>query len=157
MLIHRVTDWVLALAGGYFLVQFLWDAVLYMWRYTTYQTKWDVKWGAPGASVARTQGSALERPWAVVTGCTDGIGKEFALQLAAKGYNVFMLSRDEDKLREMSDLVTAYGVEAETRTVDFATATTAEYNSIKALVDTKHVRVLINNVGAGYKFPQVCE
>lgn len=34
----------------------------------------------------------------VVTGATDGIGKEFALQLAKKKFNVFLISRTASKL-----------------------------------------------------------
>ena len=37
--------------------------------------------------------------WAVVTGATDGIGLEYAKQLAQKGYNLVIISRSEDKLR----------------------------------------------------------
>ena len=36
--------------------------------------------------------------WAVVTGATDGIGYEFARQLAQKGYNIVMISRNPEKL-----------------------------------------------------------
>lgn len=34
----------------------------------------------------------------VVTGATDGIGKEFALQLAKKKFNVLLISRTQSKL-----------------------------------------------------------
>jgi len=37
--------------------------------------------------------------WAVVTGGTDGIGLGYAKQLAAKGYSLLIISRNEDKLR----------------------------------------------------------
>jgi short-subunit dehydrogenase len=36
---------------------------------------------------------------AVVTGCTDGIGKAFAIGLAKKGFNVVLISRSKDKLQ----------------------------------------------------------
>lgn len=39
--------------------------------------------------------------WAVITGCTDGIGKAYALQLAKKGLNVFLISRSQDKLKDV--------------------------------------------------------
>ena len=36
--------------------------------------------------------------WAVITGATDGIGLQYAKQLAQKGYNLVIISRSEDKL-----------------------------------------------------------
>ena len=36
--------------------------------------------------------------WAVVTGCTDGIGKAMALELASRGFNLALISRSIDKL-----------------------------------------------------------
>ena len=34
----------------------------------------------------------------MVTGASDGIGKEFALQLAKAGFNVFIVARSQDRL-----------------------------------------------------------
>ena len=36
--------------------------------------------------------------WAVVTGSTDGIGKAIALELASRGFNLALISRNIDKL-----------------------------------------------------------
>jgi 17beta-estradiol 17-dehydrogenase / very-long-chain 3-oxoacyl-CoA reductase len=36
--------------------------------------------------------------WAVVTGSTDGIGKAFAMELASRGFNLVLISRNIDKL-----------------------------------------------------------
>ena len=36
--------------------------------------------------------------YAVITGSSDGIGKEWALQLAAKGFNLVMVARNRDKM-----------------------------------------------------------
>ena len=38
--------------------------------------------------------------WAVVTGATDGIGYEFAQQLAQKGYNIVMISRNPENWQQ---------------------------------------------------------
>lgn len=40
--------------------------------------------------------------WAVVTGATDGIGREYALQLANKGFNIFLASRSPEKLGKVA-------------------------------------------------------
>lgn len=42
-------------------------------------------------------------PHAVVTGATAGIGRDFALQLAGAGFNVFLASRTTSKLEEIAN------------------------------------------------------
>lgn len=39
--------------------------------------------------------------WAVITGASEGIGREFSLQLAKKGFNVLVISRDPDRLNTL--------------------------------------------------------
>ena len=36
--------------------------------------------------------------WAVVTGCTEGIGKGLAIELASRGFNLVLISRNITKL-----------------------------------------------------------
>ena len=36
--------------------------------------------------------------WVLVTGAGDGIGAEFAKQLASQGFNIVLVSRTESKL-----------------------------------------------------------
>ena len=36
--------------------------------------------------------------WALITGCTEGIGKAFCFELAALGFKLVMVSRNEKKL-----------------------------------------------------------
>lgn len=40
-----------------------------------------------------------KKPWAVVTGCTAGIGEEIAYRLAKEGFNLVLISRNLDKLK----------------------------------------------------------
>ena len=44
--------------------------------------------------------------WAVVTGASSGIGKEFAFQLASKGLNIVLVARRESLLEELSKEIT---------------------------------------------------
>jgi uncharacterized protein len=51
-------------------------------------------------------------PWALVTGASSGIGKEFAQQIAASGINIVLVARREDLLKEVGvDVSRRYGVE----------------------------------------------
>ena len=43
--------------------------------------------------------------WAVVTGASDGIGKEYALQLARKGFNIVLVSRTASKLDALASQI----------------------------------------------------
>lgn len=51
-------------------------------------------------------------PWAVITGASSGIGREFARQIAASGINVVLVARRESLLRDAgSEFSKAYGVQ----------------------------------------------
>src|SRR5713101_9412830 len=50
--------------------------------------------------------------WALVTGASSGIGKEFARQIAASGINIVLVARREALLREVGvEFSRRYGVE----------------------------------------------
>ena len=50
-------------------------------------------------------------PWALVTGASSGIGREFARQIAASGINVVLVARREAMLRDAgAELSNDYGV-----------------------------------------------
>ena len=49
--------------------------------------------------------------WAVVTGCTQGIGKCYAEEMAKKGLNVVLVSRSKSKLDPLAlELSKTYGM-----------------------------------------------
>lgn len=51
-------------------------------------------------------------PWALITGASSGIGKEFARQIASSGINVVLVARREALLREAgAEFTRKYGVE----------------------------------------------
>ena len=41
-------------------------------------------------------------PTACITGASSGIGKEFAAQLAARGYNLILVARNTKALEELA-------------------------------------------------------
>jgi short-subunit dehydrogenase len=60
-------------------------------------------------------------PWALVCGASEGTGAEFALQAAAKGINVILVARRQDKLDELAAQIRAdHGVQVVTRSLDLS-------------------------------------
>src|SRR6202008_1441507 len=57
------------------------------------------------AERSKKMSAALDKkrfgPWAVVTGASSGIGKEFARQIAASGINVVLVARRDALLAEL--------------------------------------------------------
>lgn len=55
----------------------------------------------------------------MVTGASDGIGYEFAAQLAAFGFNVVLISRSKDKLDRAAKEIAAIAPNVETKVIAF--------------------------------------
>lgn len=92
--------------------------------------------------------------WAVVTGASDGLGKEFSFQLARAGFNIVLVSRTASKLTTLSDEITSkYSVQTKTLAMDFARNEDSDYEKLKALVDGLDVAILVNNVGKSHDIP----
>ncbi|PYH90212.1 NAD(P)-binding protein [Aspergillus ellipticus CBS 707.79] len=93
--------------------------------------------------------------WAVVTGASDGLGKEFALQLARANFNILLVSRTASKLDTLRDeLKTKFpAVQTKSLAMDFARNQDSDYEQLKALVDELDVAVLVNNVGKSHSIP----
>jgi uncharacterized protein len=87
-------------------------------------------------------------PWAIVTGASSGIGKEFARQLAASGLNVALVAR---RLRMLEDLgrqlQNEFGVQYRAVEVDLTEEDFLE--KIEAATQDLDIGLLISNAGAG--------
>jgi uncharacterized protein len=60
--------------------------------------------------------------WAVVAGASEGTGAEFSLQLAAKGFNLILVARRQDKLDELAAQISAtHAVQVQTVSLDLST------------------------------------
>lgn len=95
--------------------------------------------------------------WAVVSGASDGIGKEFALQLAQKGFNLVLISRTESKLDRLAQEIRVgnpgLNIQTEIVAMDFAKNDDKDYAKIHDIIDGLDVAVLVNNVGKSHDMP----
>ena len=85
-------------------------------------------------------------PWAVVTGASAGIGEAFARRLAARGVNLVLVARREDRLKRLADeLAGAHGIEA--RTVPLDLAADDFLPVLAAATGDLDIGLLVNNAG----------
>jgi len=89
--------------------------------------------------------------WAIVTGCTDGIGKAITEEFAVKGINIVLISRSQGKLDEQArSLEATYKIQTKTVAVDFSQPSTTIFEPVKAAIQDLDVGILVNNVGGSY-------
>ena len=94
------------------------------------------------ATVDRT----LFGPWAVVTGASSGIGREFARQLAANGINVVLIARRQALLAEAGrEFSTQYGVEHRVVALDLTEPGFLE--RIAGATDDLDIGLVVSNAG----------
>jgi short-subunit dehydrogenase len=93
-------------------------------------------------------------PWAVVTGASDGIGREFATRLAEAGVNLVLAARRKGMLEELaSGLARDYDVQVETMPIDLATPSSVD--ELVARTQARDVGLLVASAGFGTSGPFV--
>lgn len=103
----------------------------------------------------RSSSNSRPKAWAVVTGATDGIGREFALQLARAGFSIVLASRSADKLAKVASEIKSANASAEVRTIsiDFSAADKKQYDLLESTLASLNVGILVNNVGKSHDIP----
>jgi shikimate 5-dehydrogenase len=90
---------------------------------------------------------AHKKGWALITGGSDGIGKEYALLLAKSGFNIAVTGRSESKLASFKKELEDQGA-AMVKTFSFDVSKCKDYSAITEDADLKsNLRVIINSVG----------
>lgn len=106
----------------------------------------------PGVSFAKY--GANKGNWAVITGASDGIGKEYAFQLAKKGFNIVLVSRTQSKLEAVAEEIeTKYKRETKVVAFDAATDAPENYAVLEKALEGVPVSILVNNVGQSHSIP----
>jgi short-subunit dehydrogenase len=104
---------------------------------------------------------AKKGAWAVVTGCTDGLGKEFAFQLAQAGFNILLVARNVELLKSTAQEIgifffmaeritklnygiteTKFNVKTQIHVIDFVKADTQEYAQLANTLQPLDIGVL---------------
>jgi NAD(P)-dependent dehydrogenase (short-subunit alcohol dehydrogenase family) len=95
----------------------------------------------------------------LITGATDGIGKETAIGMAKNGYNLILIGRNEEKGKKVTEEIKKL---AESIDIDFFKADLMLMKEVSRVADEvcqkyDRIDVLINNVGAYFAFRDVTE
>jgi uncharacterized protein len=85
------------------------------------------------------------RPAALITGASSGIGAVFARKLAARGYDLILLARREDRLKMLAAELT---VATEIIAADLSTEQGIA-EAERAILECSRLELLVNNAGFG--------
>ena len=86
-------------------------------------------------------------PWAVIAGASEGTGRAFAREIAAKGIHCILIARREAPLQQLAnDLQAEFGVEAIPVAVDLSRPDA--HARIVAAVGEREVGLYVGNAGA---------
>ncbi|XP_037676359.1 very-long-chain 3-oxoacyl-CoA reductase-B-like [Choloepus didactylus] len=127
-----------AVTAAWLLLWGLWGLGRTVYVFLLPQVRRDAAW-------LRSQGA-----WAVVTGATSGIGRGYAHELARRGLNIVLISRNLSKLeQEAKEIERLHGRTTRVIQADF-TGGLEIYESIEAGLKDLEIGVLVNNVGMLY-------
>ena len=87
-------------------------------------------------------------PWALITGASSGIGASFARELAARRFNLVLLARREERLRELAgDLQNRYSISIQVIAADLARDDFM--GVVERGTEGLDIGLLVNNAGTG--------
>jgi short-subunit dehydrogenase len=86
---------------------------------------------------------------ALVTGATSGIGHAYAQRLAADGYDVVAVGRNQDRLRELAETLSAVTV----TTVAADLSSDEGIRTVAQLCASEALDLLVNNAGVAHYMP----
>jgi 17beta-estradiol 17-dehydrogenase / very-long-chain 3-oxoacyl-CoA reductase len=96
--------------------------------------------------------------WALVTGCTEGIGRAFCFELAELGFGLVLVSRNPSKLETLNkDIWKKYpNLNVVICVADFSKSNRSLYEHIISKISNLDVSLLVNNVGISHQGKSLC-
>jgi hypothetical protein len=91
------------------------------------------------------------RPLALITGASSGLGADFSLGLARKGYDLLLTGRDPERLDDTAARARRLGATVEVALLDLGTP--AGVDGLIAWAASRPLEVLVNNAGFGSSGP----
>lgn len=88
-------------------------------------------------------------PLALVTGASSGIGKAFAQRLASNGYDLIIVGRRRDRLKELAASLPS--VKVQVVAADLSTDDGIE--TVAVVCASQPLTMLVNNAGVGHYMP----
>lgn len=100
--------------------------------------------------------SSRQKPFAVITGASRGIGAAYARAIAQRGFDLLLVSRDKVRLQTLAiHLQNTYSAQITTEILDLAQPDAGHQLFVRAQQQSDHVDLLINNAGFGMYGPFV--
>ena len=94
--------------------------------------------------------NAPQRPKAIITGASSGIGKATAIAFAQAGIDLCLVSRSQTKLDEVASLIESDGGKVKILSLDLANLSTVADEIAKIVEEFASIDILVNNAGLGY-------
>jgi uncharacterized protein len=91
-----------------------------------------------------------ERPRALITGASSGIGADFARQLSQRGYDLVLVARRRERLQALADQLRTNGSSSEILVADLVAQQGLDL--VRSRLDKGDIDLLVNNAGfPGYR------
>ena len=118
----------------------VWGALDFIWFHYLRPTSW-------------TRFLHCTKPYALITGATDGIGKSTAKELYAKGFNLILHGRSEEKMKRAVEEVRAVNPTSGLDVRYFITDVgrpDIDFEGIARRFEDFNITLFVNNVGASF-------
>lgn len=93
----------------------------------------------------------------LITGATSGIGRASAFELAAKGYDLILTGRRDDRLKAIRDDLDRMHPGVQIRILTFDVRDQKQVEEVLSTLDHKNIDVLVNNAGLAKGFSEIHE